>query len=130
VAGVPPTTASKCAADTAGSTAQSRLALFKQRRREFERRLTLAAEHPCDFLLARFAVDFMEIGKGTAARYVLTHDEMRRSRRGDLRQMCDADHLMIAPQFLHLCSNRMRDFATHVRVDLIEHKQWDGIVHS
>src|SRR5205814_10040632 len=115
--------AGELAAETAASTDWSGLALLKQRCREFERRLTFAAEHPCDFLLARFAGDFTQIGKGTAARYVLCHDEMRRSRRGDLRQMCDADHLMIAPQFLHLCSNRMRDLAADVRVDLIEHEQ-------
>ena len=72
----------------------------------------------------------MQIGKRAAARHVLGHDKMRRSRCGDLRQMRDADHLVIPPQPLHFGTNGVRDFAADVCVDLIEHEQGNGIMRS
>src|SRR5438874_5877060 len=102
------------AADTAASPAQSGLALLEQRCRQFECRLTLTTEHPRDFLLARLAGDFIEIGKGTAVRYILCHHKMRRSGCGDLWQMRNADYLMVAAQCFHLCSHRVRDLATDI----------------
>ena len=72
----------------------------------------------------------MQIGKRAAARHVLRHDKMRRSGCGDLRQMRDADYLMIPSQRLHLGTNGVRDFAADVRVDLVEHEQWNCVVRS
>ena len=95
--------------------------LFQQTRCEFKRRFAFPAKHPRDFFLARFAGDFMQIGKCAATRNVFRHDKVRRSGRGDLRQMRDADHLMITPQHLHLGANRVRDFAADIRIDLVEH---------
>ena len=106
------------------------IALFQQARGELERRFAFAAEHPRDFFLARFSGDFAQIGKRAAARDFLCHNEMRRRRRSDLRQVRDANHLMIAPQRLHLRADSMRDFAADVRVDLVEDEQRNRIVRG
>jgi hypothetical protein len=70
----------------------------------------------------------MQIGK-RAPRVRPSSRQNATKRRGDLRQMRDADHLMIA-QRLHLGTNGVRDFAADVRVDLVEHEQWNCVMRS
>src|SRR6266446_9491503 len=53
---------------------------------------------------------------------------MRRRSRSYLRQMCDANYLMIATQCSHFRSDRVRDFAAHIRVDLIKDEQRDRVM--
>ena len=65
----------------------------------------------------------MQIGKRATAHDILGYNEMRRSSRSHLRQVRDANNLMIASQCLHLRANCMCDLAADVRVDLIEHEQ-------
>src|SRR5216110_94395 len=53
---------------------------------------------------------------------------MRRRSRSYLRQMRDANYLMIATQCSHFGSDRVRDFAAHIRVDLIKDEQRDRVM--
>src|SRR5213080_3669042 len=44
--------------------------------------------------------------------------------------MRDANHLMIAPQRLHLRANCVRNFAAYIRVDFIEHEEGNRIMRA
>src|SRR5262249_60541479 len=96
---------------------------------ELQRGFAFAAEHSGDLFPARLPSDLMQVGKRATAHDVLGYNEMRRRGRSDLGQVCDANNLMTTSQGLHLCANCMRNLAADVRIDLIEHKQRNRILH-
>ena len=95
-----------------------------------ECRFRLAAEHPGDLFDARLAFDGGEAGERSILHEFLGHDELRMGRRGDLRKMGDAEHLMASPRDLIFCTDRVRDLAADVGVDLVEDEQRDGVLRG
>ena len=93
-----------------------------------ERGFAFASEHPRDLFLARLAFHFAQVGEGAAPRHLFGDHKLGRRRCCDLRQMRDAQHLMARGQRTHLRPDRMRNFAPHVRVDLVEDEERDGIL--
>ena len=101
---------------------------FEQRSGMLEGGFAPAAEHPCDFFLARFAFDGVQPRKRASMRHLFGHNEMSRGERGHLRQMRDAQHLVASGQRAHFGSDRVGNFTPDIRIDLIEDEERDGIL--
>ena len=95
-----------------------------------ERGFAFAAEHACDFFLARFARHFCQARMRPPLHHFLRHDELRRRSRGHLRQVRDAKHLMIGGQLPHLFAHRICDLAANIRVDFVKHQKRNRILRG
>ena len=65
---------------------------------------------------------------GALVAELLGHDELRRRRRRDLRQVRDAKHLVTLAQRTHFRADGVGDLAAHVGVDLVENQQRNGVL--
>ena len=85
-----------------------------------------ATQHPRDFVgaLGRFELTNDATGRATAL--LLLDMKMAIRERGNLRQMRDAQYLMIFREFLQLAADDLRDLAADAGVDLVEDHRRDA----
>ena len=93
-----------------------------------ERGFAFSTEHPRDFLLACLAFHFAQLRESAAPRHLFCDHKLGRRRGLDLRQMRDTQHLVAGAERAHLRPDRIGNFPTDVRVDLVEDEERDGIL--
>jgi hypothetical protein len=64
----------------------------------------------------------------STVRHILGHNKMRGRSRGHLRQVRNAEHLMVAREFSHFGADGVRNFPANVCVDLVEDEEWNRIL--
>ncbi len=76
--------------------------------------------HPGEFIDAEITLHSLDLGTGPPASSLLPNDEVAVREGGDLRQMCDAENLVLRCQFSEDPTHTFSDRTADTRVDLIE----------
>ena len=79
-----------------------------------------AARHPGQLVHPEVAFHTRDLGSGTTAPRLLPDDEVAIREGRDLRQMCDAENLVLGRQFGEDATDTFRDRPANARIDLIE----------
>src|SRR4030095_1855963 len=77
------------------------LLLIQHRCGEFQRFITLSAQHSCNLFAPRFAANLTQLSKGATISHFFRYHELGSRRRGHRREMGDAEHLMALCQLPH-----------------------------
>ena len=102
--------------------------LLQQGRCMSQRGLRFPAEHSRDLFISSFARNLAESRMGPSAGYFLRHHKMRGCHGSHLRQMGDAEHLMVVRELSHFGADGISNFATNVCIDLIKNEKGDRIL--
>lgn len=81
---------------------------------------TFTSRHPGEFVHAEIALHPLDPGPGTTAPDLLADDEVAVRKGGNLRQMRNAENLVLRRQFGEHSTHAFRDRTANARIDLIE----------
>ena len=91
-------------------------------------RISHPTQHPGDLGNPLLSLNGGECGFGATILHRLDHHELGGGRRGDLRQVGDAEHLMTGAEFAHLGGNTGRYLPADVRIDLVKDQKRDPVL--